>query len=431
MCPFCGQLFMFREDQEKHVQHHKTAEYRCFLCGRRRKNEELLKTHMLSHFIYEKYGCNVCEKRFKKKKNMERHLKEVHFICQYCGKTCDNKIDLIRHNKIHDDLICLLCRKSFSQKNRLKYHYQLQHGHQDFYQCTLCFQRFSMKSRLLNHMKLIHKGIFNYDCSVCAAPFLYWQQYVNHFENAHRTDPPEKELFLCSSCDFSTNLKIKLQWHVEKTSGDGFFCKKCQVRFKCKGLFEKHMETHYGERVWICDHCDRSYSSDSTLKHHVSMYHKDELMKLNPRAYPCLESGCEAVYTNISSRARHIRRSHSKNATKYRPSNNKSNKKRKLSQYRESHEEKTVESTDDCLNKGYHHLIDKLPAESEVDVYSCDICKRYWFTGAALFRKHMNNHEETLWNEKCAVCDKTLESPEDAVSHYSEDHLNVKVEFLN
>lgn len=463
------------------LQHDKT-EYRCSHCGKRMKNEEVLRTHVLSHFQNEKYGCNICEKGFKQKKNLEKHLVMIHFICQYCGGTSKSHEDLKKHMVIHRDLKCLLCKKVFSQKNRLKYHYQLVHGHQDFYKCTRCQQKFSKKSILLEHIKLRHKGKSNFRCEVCAKPFLYRQLYLNHFQANHIKRIKENN-FDCSFCDFTTDLKTKLKFHLEKSSGVGFFCKKCQIRFECKGRFDKHMEDHEGENVWTCDFCSRSYSSDNKLTQHIYMYHKEQANLVSPRAYPCLEKGCDRFYITKSSLARHMRNAH-KAYFKPKGFRNVSSpskidtmtaseginvndddtidkKKKKSNQVqlcalgnesgngKTSEEEssdvsnKEVNETNQTLlnesdgdengkqsnsvEKGYHHMIQPLSSSIEVvSVYHCEKCKRFWYTGVLQFENHMRTHIENDCVEKCDNCNVSLGTPEEAVRHYVEEHLKVK-----
>lgn len=302
-------MFMFREDLQKHLLLHDTSEYRCSHCGRKRKNADLLRTHVQSHFLNEKYGCNVCDKRFKKKKNLEKHLVCVHFICQYCGHTSESKKEYSIHIQIHDDLTCLLCKKVFSSITRLKYHYQLLHGHQDFYSCAMCFQRFAKRSALHDHMQLRHRGQSKFSCDICSTPFLYWQEYQNHFARTHLKKFDNK--FDCSFCDFTTNLNSKLKFHIEKSSGLGFFCKKCQIRLECKGQFDKHMKKHVGENIWTCDYCPRIYKTDGRLRLHVVAVHPEEALAENPKVHHCLLEGCDSFYTTKSSLARHLRKKHS------------------------------------------------------------------------------------------------------------------------
>lgn len=472
---------MFQEDLKKHMLQHDKTEYRCSHCGNRKKNEEELRIHVLNHFQNEKYGCNVCEKRFKRKKNLERHLVTIHFICQYCGGTSKSYEDLKRHMLIHRDLKCLLCKKVFSQKNRLKYHYQLRHGHQDFYQCTRCLQNFSKKSVLLDHIKLRHKGQSNFRCEVCAKPFLYRQLYQNHFQENHVKKVQENKLE-CSFCDFRTNLNVKLKWHVEKSSGVGFFCKKCQIRFECKGRFDKHMEDHEGENVWTCDFCSRSYKSDNKLTQHIYCCHKEQAGFVSSRAYPCLEMGCDKFYITKSSLARHMRKTHkvyvkrrrlpivsspskidAKTTSKGINVNDEdaiSKKEKESNQIQlcalgnESENGKTseegssdvsnegvketnqtllnksggdeTEKQSNSVGKGYHHMIQPLSSSIEVSVYHCEMCKKFWFTGVLQFENHMRAHVENVCVEKCNNCNVNLGTPEEAVRHYVEEHLKVE-----
>uniref|UniRef100_A0A1B6H750 C2H2-type domain-containing protein n=2 Tax=Homalodisca liturata TaxID=320908 RepID=A0A1B6H750_9HEMI len=460
MCTYCGQLFMFQEDLEKHLLYHDKTQYRCFQCGRRRKNEDLLNQHMYNHFIYEKYGCNVCEKRFKKKKNMEKHLRVIHLICQYCGKKCNDNEDYKAHVVTHDDLKCTFCKKIFSQKCRLKYHYQLKHGHQDFYKCTICFQRFVTKGRLMEHMKLRHSGKGKFSCKICDAPFLYWQQYIIHFERVHGK-PCDPKSFKCSFCDFSTDSKCKLQWHVEKVSGTGFFCKKCQIQMDCKGIYDKHMVIHDGEQVWTCDFCCRSFNSDNILKHHVSLCHREEMIAQNPRGYPCLVEGCDRYYSLKNSLSRHMRRHHSESpdfgtnpicaettVVCHSPLLREGKKRQRIcSTSSEDHEEyKPIKEKSNCTDNSEVSSdadgssskkdLDDLKSDSvdqsiitEVNVYYCNTCSKFWFAGESQFRRHMRTHVKKVWEEKCSTCNMILDSPEEAAKHYVEDHL--KVEFVH
>lgn len=437
MCSFCGQLFMYKEDLKNHQLCHNGTEHRCFLCGRRRKGEELLRKHILGHYLYEKYGCNLCEKRFKRKKNLEGHLKVVHFVCQYCGNSCKDKLDFKDHIRTHDDLKCRFCLKTFVQKNNLKYHYQLKHGHQDFYKCTICFQRFVIKGRLLEHMKLKHNGVSKFKCKVCNAPFLYWKSYQNHFEEVH-AKVKKDDVFKCTFCDFSTDRKFKLQYHVEKTSGSGFFCKKCQIQLDCKGVFDKHMEVHKeDEGIWRCNHCPKVCTSDDRLRHHMSLVHPQAVMAEKPNGHPCLFPQCPKYYITKNSLARHVRKNHADSSHVVRDCNPNTvvcrtpitrvyRQSRKCQKGKQRIVTKSVDVTEEC--KGYHHMADKPPETLEVDVFSCAVCKLFWFSQELKFKEHMTTHEDEVWENKCSVCDVLSQTPENAVKHCVEEHL--KAEFV-
>ncbi|XP_054276111.1 zinc finger protein 84-like [Macrosteles quadrilineatus] len=508
MCTYCGQLFMFQERLQEHEQRHTGSEYRCYCCGKRQKDQDTLRNHIFKHYVYEKYGCNICEKRFKKKINVEKHLKWIHFVCQYCGNTCENADDLRDHQKTHNDLKCVHCHKVFSQKNRLKYHYQMQHGHQDFYKCSLCFQRFPSKSRLLDHLKLKHKGYAKISCETCEMPFLYWSNYLHHFETAHAKQPDK---FFCSFCDFSTNIRPKLQWHVEKTSGEGFFCKVCQLKLQCKTKFDEHMKTHEGKRDYACNYCDKSYATSDILKHHISLWHREKIVG-KIRGHPCLVLGCDKYYTSRNSLSRHMRMKHTEvnysgnvpgqfcaentiecrlpltfkdyarklkesvvsiplpNSDHADPSSTdkttdtavtetssvsssgkntdhnvpfSSDKPTEKYGFEETAESETSsvnssrKNTDKPTEKnGFEEspvdkATDQRDSQSdsiEVDVYFCNMCRKFWFANDKQFSKHMACHNKQIWNDECTECDEILESPEDAVRHYVQEHF--KAEFL-
>lgn len=454
-------MFMFKEDLKKHqLQHDDVSEYRCSHCGRRMKNEEHLLAHVKEHFLNEKFGCNVCEARFRMKKHLEKHLIHVHFICQYCGGTSNDIKELKKHLKIHDDLKCLFCQKVFSQKNRLKYHYQLSHGHQDFYQCSLCYQTFGKRSTLLDHLRLKHNGKSNFVCKICAIPFLYWQHYKNHFESMHLKKVVNK--FDCSFCEYSSNAKFKLKCHVEKSSGIGFFCKKCQLRLECKGRFDKHMKSHDEESLWTCDYCPKTCRSDNVLRYHIQRSHQHQAKPIKPQVYPCLKKECIRYYVTKSSLARHMRRAHSdpKNSTctfiqpktvpaDETPSNISGNIGEEQEACKDSEEdiineecngsiqsrsntcdeeklESVKQSNEKSDEKGYHHMVKPLSSTVEVNVFYCGTCQKFWFTGKVQFRKHMKTHVKNVWEEKCDDCNIDLETPEEAVKHYAEQHLKVE-----
>ena len=138
----------FQEDervQTKPVQirpthDQKTHPHCCECCGKRFRYGSGLRQHQTSHSSKREYACSTCPAAFKFPWNLQYHQKGhqkkgaqicPEFMCPECGRVFKNELRLNRHReRIHEkpsSLVCDKCGKTFSTKDSLRAHYNIEH----------------------------------------------------------------------------------------------------------------------------------------------------------------------------------------------------------------------------------------------------------------------------------------------------------------
>ena len=129
------------------------------------------------------------------------------FVCNVCGKQFKSKKTLTQHNRdvhIELDVPCSSCDKTFRTKKHLADHKLSKHTEKESLQCdvksddTECSYHTTSVSNLNAHKKRVHEKTVN------AIQQLLFK-------------------FACSSCDFKTGTKYKLERHnAIKQTGETF-----------------------------------------------------------------------------------------------------------------------------------------------------------------------------------------------------------------
>mmetsp|Transcript_31907 Transcript_31907/g.77762 ORF Transcript_31907/g.77762 Transcript_31907/m.77762 type:complete len:324 (-) Transcript_31907:138-1109(-) len=131
-CPLCNKTFGQRFEMKVHMMGH-TGEknHSCPHCRRRFATKQLLRIHTFHlHMDMRPYNCTICKRRFKMKQQLEVHnrthnpreykcgicskwfttpyILKIHqrthtgskpYCCNYCGYTCSDRSNLIKHVK--------------------------------------------------------------------------------------------------------------------------------------------------------------------------------------------------------------------------------------------------------------------------------------------------------------------------------------------
>ncbi len=174
------------------------------------------------------FRCSICSKTFQSNSllvwHMELHPKshrsqEPAFICHKCGKTCKDKKEFDRHNRIHR-----LNDKAVSQ-GRLR--------------CDACLKPFSCLSILERHKP---KGQDGLKCSVCGQTLGCRRRLIDHLDS-HGKDG----VFSCPWCIKTFENKFVLERHcVLHTDRDRFKCRICFQSFGCGPHLKNHIMKIHG-----------------------------------------------------------------------------------------------------------------------------------------------------------------------------------------
>lgn len=111
-----------------------------------------------------------------KRHNMTHHGSpgiDQSVLCDICGKSLSSKEKLKFHRRIHTGYkpyACEICTKSFSRKEQLKEHERVHTGEKP-YICKYCGKGFTQRSPLRIHERT-HTGERPYKCMICQKGFI-------------------------------------------------------------------------------------------------------------------------------------------------------------------------------------------------------------------------------------------------------------------
>ncbi|XP_012057028.1 PREDICTED: Krueppel homolog 1-like [Atta cephalotes] len=222
-----------------------------------------------------KYQCLLCQKSFTQKNVYQSHLRshgkesEDPYRCNICGKTFAVPARLTRHYRTHTGekpYQCEYCNKSFSVKENLSVHRRI-HTKERPYKCDVCGRAFEHSGKLHRHMR-IHTGERPHKCTVCAKTFIQSGQLVIHM----RTHTGEKP-YVCKSCKKGFTCSKQLKVHTRTHTGEKpYTCDICRKAFGYNHVLKLHQVSHYGEKVYKCTICNETFGSKKTMELHIKKH---------------------------------------------------------------------------------------------------------------------------------------------------------------
>ena len=247
VCPFCFRVFKTKYSRDRHVNsmHTEIAPFiskcnlKCPKCDKTFNQRPSLEKHML-HLHRDPAGDEentsryVEENTFKDDDETPITDVEKNTSTDFVEKTCRD----VDKNKSIDKHICSVCQKSYKNKTHLMRHLKIHEQVLRKFPCKFCSATFARKDTLRKHATMLHFRS-NIDMESVRERFA--------------------ESSVCQICgkDFGTDT-VKFQNH--------FFYKLCQQRNK------KIVEPTDKDR-YECDQCNKSYTDKTSLQRHVSRKH--------------------------------------------------------------------------------------------------------------------------------------------------------------
>ena len=272
------------------------------------------------HANQRNHQCKKCERKFKSAAHLNRHKNSVHignrpFQCDICEKTYKTASVLQEHRQqVHEPPKheCNVCQKKFTSSNGLNSHMATAHdvGTKETISCEICEKLFTHHSNLNRHKATVHRekvgNIESFVCELCGQQFL-----TKKYANQHKIEVHEEKRFSCDECDYKCSALNNLNKHKRsrhsKNPDDNYTnCEICQKRLTI-GSLHSHMKLiHHkmGFEESVCEFCEKTFTTKSGLKRHISTVHKLE------RRFKC--EYCEQMFQRSSQLNKHRISLHSK-----------------------------------------------------------------------------------------------------------------------
>ena len=186
---------VFFRNQLSNVAVEKSDNSRTFSQQTTRQNQPVVNT----------FRCSVCAKSFSKEKSLKIHFyihnTEKSNSCSLYNTSAESHMRALRGEHVETDkkpksYTCLICNKSLSSANTLRYHTQGHTGKRPF-SCSICLRPFSFTKSLEIH-KRTHTGEKPNNCSLCSKSFSNGNQLKAHVET-HR----KPKSYTCLICNKS------------------------------------------------------------------------------------------------------------------------------------------------------------------------------------------------------------------------------------
>uniref|UniRef100_G3Q2P9 C2H2-type domain-containing protein n=1 Tax=Gasterosteus aculeatus TaxID=69293 RepID=G3Q2P9_GASAC len=352
-CHLCGKKFRSRGFLKCHMKNHPDhllkKKYQCTDCDFTTNKKISFHNHLESHKLlshnnerspeYSEYArryhessplgsdklivkdrepklhpCKYCDYETAEQGLLNRHLLAVHsktfaHVCVECAKgfrhpsfRCADQSNLKTHikSKHGADLPfkCSHCPQAYADARELQRHVEMVQGHKT-HQCPHCEHKSTNSSDLKRHIISVHTKDFPHQCDVCEKGFHRPSELKKHAET-HKGN----KVHQCRHCNFTAPDTFTLSRHILSlhTKDLPFKCKRCRRGFRQPAELKKHMKTHSGRKVYQCQYCEYNSTDASGFKRHVISIHTKD--------YPHRCDYCTKGFRRPSEKSQHIARHH-------------------------------------------------------------------------------------------------------------------------
>ncbi|XP_038383528.1 uncharacterized protein [Canis lupus baileyi] len=275
------------------------AHFKCKECGKTFNQTLHLIEHERIHTGEKPHRCDECGKHFRHSSYFLTHYRihtgERPYKCKECGKAFNSSSTLHSHHRTHTGekpFRCEECGKTFKQSTKLTRHRRVHTGEKP-YQCSECEKSFGRSSSLTEH-KRIHTGEKPYHCKVCGKAFR-----CNSHLSEHQRIHQEEKSYRCEQCGkyFRNGSHLSEHRRVHQR-GPPEQCPECGRAYRRRAALLKHQKSHREKHTYRCEGCGKAFRCRSSIQRHQRMH-------AGQKPYMCPE--CGKAFTDSSTLNNHCK----------------------------------------------------------------------------------------------------------------------------
>ncbi|VEN41531.1 unnamed protein product, partial [Callosobruchus maculatus] len=305
------------EDGDYSEEDSRYGTFYCTTCGLSFHRQDNLRRHQRVH-VKEEYAneaeyahvCNVCGESFTEALDLlahaEIHARTSEHRCMICGEVLQDETSLAvhvqaKHGKNLPPNTCMLCGRACKDRRTLLKH-SWEHSKEKVFNCPKCNKTFHNKARLKRHM-LSHRNKV-VSCEVCGEEFPDGRSLMNH---RHSHSSVSGRQFPCRECGKTFGSRSSQQIHIRIHTGERpYGCRFCWKAFADGGTLRKHERIHTGEKPYACAVCPRAFNQRVVLREHIRSHHSGPDPKYSNSMTPYCCAVCSDMFATSQDLILHL-----------------------------------------------------------------------------------------------------------------------------
>lgn len=258
----------------------------CQHCGVGFAREKALASHARVHGGDSPFECQKCGEMFWDAALMREHVRNKHGGIE--DDLEDDDDDYSEEDTKFGQFFCPTCGMSFHRQDNLKRHQRI-HIKEEYVNesefghiCNVCGESFQEALDLLAHAE-VHARTSEHRCMICGEICSDDQEVAAHVQSKHGKNLPPNTCMLCGRTCKDKRTLLKHSWEHSKEKM--FACSKCGKTFHNKARLKRHMLSHRN-KVVSCDVCGEDFPDGRSL-----MNHRHSHSSVSGRQFPCRECG--------------------------------------------------------------------------------------------------------------------------------------------
>ena len=281
-CDNCKWVSTTRGNLLKHINKRHTPKHlkkspkillNCTICDFKTRHREKLQKHFEKEHYDEKLRCDVCSYQTTSFRYLQYHQRTHNeitenskecFQCEICSFQSHSSSGLESHQRSHakGNVKCVKCEHETVTKNEMVIHNKIH---------TAAVPAGNTKERIIcencgfepkgQTMIRRMKKSYQHHCEplICHMPFCHYKAHLEYDINHHlKYYHKNEKVHSCDSCEYKTKKKCNLKKHLQIV--------------------------HQGLRI-NCQYCNKSYTQDSDLRHHLDRAHGIDFQIKNRKIY--------------------------------------------------------------------------------------------------------------------------------------------------